>query len=136
MSLPVVWIMIRWCVSANLIEQLSNSGVIVFVVSHDFEFIVRTCTEVVQLDDHGAIQNHRLSSETLKALSKKIFYVMVVRTMEIHASGEDYLEAILVLHKKTGMVRSVDVARHMECIEAQCVSCGGYTKRAASYSLM
>ena len=39
---------------------------------------------------------------------------MVVRTMEIHASGEDYLEAILVLHKKMGTVRSVDVARHME----------------------
>ena len=34
--------------------------------------------------------------------------------MKIHASGEDYLEAILVLHKKMGMVRSVDVARHME----------------------
>ncbi len=33
--------------------------------------------------------------------------------MKIHASGEDYLEAILVLHKKMGMVRSVDVARHM-----------------------
>ena len=31
----------------------------------------------------------------------------------LHASGEDYLEAILVLHKKMGMVRSVDVARHM-----------------------
>ena len=32
----------------------------------------------------------------------------------LHASGEDYLEAILVLHEKMGMVRSVDVARHME----------------------
>ena len=32
--------------------------------------------------------------------------------MKLHASGEDYLEAILVLHKKMGMVRSVDVARH------------------------
>ena len=31
----------------------------------------------------------------------------------LHASGEDYLEAILVLQKKKGMVRSVDVARHM-----------------------
>ena len=58
---------------SNLIEQLSNSGVIVFVVSHDFEFIVRTCTEVVQLDDHGAIQNHRLSPEILKTLSEKYF---------------------------------------------------------------
>ena len=34
--------------------------------------------------------------------------------MKLHASGEDYLETILVLHKKTGMVRSVNVARHME----------------------
>ena len=32
----------------------------------------------------------------------------------LHASGEDYLETILVLQKKRGMVRSVDVARHME----------------------
>ena len=29
------------------------------------------------------------------------------------ASGEDYLEAVLVLQKEKGMVRSVDVARHM-----------------------
>lgn len=31
----------------------------------------------------------------------------------LHASGEDYLEAVLVLQKEKGMVRSVDVARHM-----------------------
>ena len=34
--------------------------------------------------------------------------------MKLHTSGEDYLETILVLQKKSGMVRSVDVARHME----------------------
>ena len=34
--------------------------------------------------------------------------------MKLHASGEDYSEAILVIQKKLGMVRSVDVARHME----------------------
>ena len=34
--------------------------------------------------------------------------------MKLHASGEDYLETILVLQKKLGMVRSVDIARHME----------------------
>ena len=34
--------------------------------------------------------------------------------MKLHASGEDYLEAILVLHKKAGMVLSVDVARHLD----------------------
>ena len=34
--------------------------------------------------------------------------------MKLHASGEDYLEAILVLQRQKGMVRSVDVARHMD----------------------
>ena len=40
--------------------------------------------------------------------------------MKLHASGEDYLEAVLVLQKEKGMVRSVDVARHM----------GGYLNQA------
>lgn len=30
------------------------------------------------------------------------------------AAGEDYLEAVLVLQKEKGMVRSVDVARHLD----------------------
>ena len=34
--------------------------------------------------------------------------------MPLHKSGEDYLEAILVLQKQRGVVRSVDVARHMD----------------------
>lgn len=33
--------------------------------------------------------------------------------MKLHASGEDYLEAILILQNKQGMVRFVDIARHM-----------------------
>ena len=33
--------------------------------------------------------------------------------MALHQSGEDYLEAVLVLQKEKGMVRSVDIARHM-----------------------
>ncbi len=39
-----------------------------------------------------------------------------LQTEEIPAfmrRGEDYLEAVLVLQRKKGMVRSVDVARHM-----------------------
>lgn len=34
--------------------------------------------------------------------------------MKLHASGEDYLEAILVLQKKRGIVRSVDVAEYLD----------------------
>ena len=52
--------------------------------------------------------------------------------MKLHASGEDYLEAILVLHKKMGMVRSVDIARHMEvtkpsvCVAVNTLKDGGF----------
>ena len=33
--------------------------------------------------------------------------------MRLHKSGEDYLEAILVLHNKKGSVRSIDIADYM-----------------------
>ena len=33
--------------------------------------------------------------------------------MKLYESGEDYLEAVLVLQKKMGEVRSVDVARYV-----------------------
>ena len=52
--------------------------------------------------------------------------------MKLRASGEDYLETILVLHKKTGMVRSVDVARHMGvskpsvCVAVNTLKDGGF----------
>ena len=52
--------------------------------------------------------------------------------MKLHASGEDYLETILVLQKKLGMVRSVDVARHMGvskpsvCVAVNTLKDGGF----------
>ena len=57
------------------------------------------------------------------------------------ASGEDYLEAILVLHKKMGMVRSVDVARHLEvskpsvCNAVATLREGGFLTMASAYFL-
>ena len=41
--------------------------------------------------------------------------------MTLHESGEDYLEAVLVLRERKGNVRSVDVAQHL-----------GYTKPSVS----
>ena len=66
---------------------------------------------------------------------------MVVRTMEIHASGEDYLEAILVLQTQKGMVRSIDVARHMEvskpsvCHAVATLQDGGFLTMDSDYFL-
>lgn len=33
--------------------------------------------------------------------------------MKLHASGEDYLEAVLILEKKKGAARSVDIAEQL-----------------------
>ena len=55
--------------------------------------------------------------------------------MKIHASGEDYLEAVLVLQKKLGMVRSVDVARYMEVSKPSvCYAVGTLREGALSQS--
>ena len=44
--------------------------------------------------------------------------------MKLHASGEDYLEAVLTLQQEKGMVRSIDLARHM-----------GYAKPSISHAV-
>ena len=44
--------------------------------------------------------------------------------MKLYASGEDYLEAILLLQKEKSMVRSVDLARYM-----------GYSKPSISHAV-
>lgn len=49
--------------------------------------------------------------------------------MPLRKSGEDYLEAILVLKKKKGMVRSADVARHLEVSKPSVCHAGGYTEK-------
>ena len=44
--------------------------------------------------------------------------------MALHESGEDYLEAILMLQKEKGYVRSIDVAQHL-----------GYSKPSVSRAM-
>ena len=34
-------------------------------------------------------------------------------SVDIHASGEDYLESILILQRQMGLVRSIDIAQHL-----------------------
>ena len=57
------------------------------------------------------------------------------------ASGEDYLEAVLVLQKEKGMVRSVDVARHLEvtkpsvCHAVATLRDGGFLTMDSDYFL-
>ena len=60
---------------------------------------------------------------------------------KIHASGEDYLEAVMILQKQKGTVRSVDVARHLEvtkpsvCNAVATLRDGGFLTMDEDYSL-
>ena len=55
--------------------------------------------------------------------------------MQIYSSGEDYLEAVLILQKKLGEVRSVDIARYVGvskpsvCHAVNIMSNGGFLTR-------
>ena len=59
----------------------------------------------------------------------------------LYASGEDYLEAVLVLQKEKGMVRSVGVARYMEvskpsvCHAVATLKDGGFLTMDEDFSL-
>ena len=59
---------------AALIRRLAAMGKIIFVVTHDYEFVCRTCTRVLHLDD-GGIQDDLSVAEELLPVMKKIFDV-------------------------------------------------------------
>ena len=59
---------------STLIRRLSGMGKIIFIVTHDYEFVCRTCTRVLHLDD-GRIQDDFPVTEELLLTMKKIFDV-------------------------------------------------------------
>ena len=59
---------------AALIRTLSALGKIIFIVTHDYEFVCRTCTRVISLEHGGISSDLPVSNETLPAL-QEIFHV-------------------------------------------------------------
>ena len=59
--------------------------------------------ELVRPEEKCDLQNLDISLEN-------VHFAYEEEPMKIHASGEDYLEAVLILQKKQGMVRSIDLA--------------------------
>ena len=59
---------------AALIQRLSELGKIIFIVTHDYEFVCRTCTRVLHLDG-GGIRDDLPVTEELLPMMKKIFDV-------------------------------------------------------------
>jgi energy-coupling factor transport system ATP-binding protein len=56
---------------SSLIKDLSEGGAIIFLVSHDFEFITRTCTKILDLDKEKDDQITELNGETARKLAEK-----------------------------------------------------------------
>ena len=58
----------------TLIQRLSELGKIICIVTHDYEFVCRTCTRVLHLDG-GGIQDDLTISEEAVPRIKEIFHV-------------------------------------------------------------
>ena len=59
---------------STLIRRLSDMGKVIFIVTHDYEFVCRTCTRVLHLDG-GEIRDDFSITEALLPTVKKIFDV-------------------------------------------------------------
>lgn len=59
---------------SSLLRQLSDMGKIIFIVTHDYEFVCRICTRVLHLDG-GRVQDDLSVTEELLPTMKNIFDV-------------------------------------------------------------
>ena len=57
-----------------LVQRLSELGKILFIVTHDYEFVCRTCTRVLHLDNGGIQDDVSVTEETVPTI-KKLFDV-------------------------------------------------------------
>ena len=53
---------------SNLIKRLSAQGKVLFVVTHDYEFLASTCNRVLHFDDETLIEDYQITEESLKRL--------------------------------------------------------------------
>lgn len=57
---------------SDLLHQLSKQGNIVFIVTHDLEFLARVCTRVLYIDQQALVYDSQMSSATLQYVYHKI----------------------------------------------------------------
>lgn len=53
---------------ASLIRRLADSGRIIFVVTHDYEFVCRTCTRILHLADGGIREDLTMAEGSLPTI--------------------------------------------------------------------
>ena len=132
-------------VSDNL-NRLKEMGKSLFLITHDPELIYKCCTYLLFIQGSKVLWHRPMDGEAVKLL--RAFFSHEQETgavnapdKKLHASGEDYLEAVLVLQKEKGMVRSVGVARYMEvskpsvCHAVATLKDGGFLTMDEDFSL-
>ena len=61
---------------AGLIRRLSNMGKVIFIVTHDFEFVCRTCSRVLHFDEGKMPDDVPVTMDALPKL-RELFSVKV-----------------------------------------------------------
>lgn len=54
--------------TSALIHKLSNQGKIIFVVTHDFEFICSTCHRILHFDQQTLLEDYSINDDTMRKL--------------------------------------------------------------------
>lgn len=69
---------------AALIKKLSDAGKVIFIVTHDYEFVCRTCSRVLHFDEGEMIEDLTMEPGNLVRW-KELFHV----SEEISQTGYD-----------------------------------------------
>lgn len=57
----------------DLLVDAAKSGKLIFVISHDYEFLINTCTRIVSLDDGKIAEDFSMNQEN----QKKLYSIMI-----------------------------------------------------------
>ncbi|MDD2980541.1 MAG: energy-coupling factor ABC transporter ATP-binding protein [Hespellia sp.] len=71
---------------SKLLKTLSEMGKVIFVVTHDYEFLTTACTRIIHLDDGRLQEDYDLISDNLHRLHE--FFLRSERRRSFEANGE------------------------------------------------
>jgi len=58
---------------SRLFQTLSAMGKVLFVVTHDYEFLISACTRILHLGDGGIVGDYAMSPQNEEKLSAFFF---------------------------------------------------------------
>ena len=71
---------------AGLFQTLSKMGKVIFVVTHDYEFLAAACTRVIHLDNGKQQEDYPLSPDNLHRLHD--FFLRSERRQNLEENGK------------------------------------------------